>query len=208
MTIAGSPLEGAVARTLSGSSYADNKLTLTFTAPVTTLEAGKPYIIKWAEPQNYVAYNGENATTCSDIVDPEFTSVTIKDGYNNVETEYVDFRGYYSHQEFTSDYNSVLFVGGNNSLFWPKEGATLGACRSYFKLKNGLTGGSSSSPNAVRAFTIDFADSSDQSGIQNVQYSMDNGQSSAWYALDGRKLASKPTAKGVYIHGGKKIVVK
>ena len=58
------------------------------------------------------------------------------------------------------------------------------------------------------AFTIDFADSSDQSGIQNVQYSMDNGQSSAWYALDGRKLASKPTAKGVYIHGGKKIVVK
>ncbi len=30
----------------------------------------------------------------------------------------------------------------------------------------------------------------------------------AWYTLDGRRLAEKPTAKGIYINGGKKIVVK
>lgn len=29
-----------------------------------------------------------------------------------------------------------------------------------------------------------------------------------WYTLDGRKLSSKPAAKGIYIRGGKKVVVK
>ncbi len=198
VTIDGSPLEGAVARTLSSSSYSNGELTLTFTDPVPTLEAGKPYIIKWAVPQNYVAYNGENATTCSDIVNPEFTSVTIKDGYNNVVTDYVDFRGYYSHQEFTSDYNSVLFVGVDNILFWPREGATLGACRGYFKLKNGLTGGSINAARMV--FNV--------AGIYGTEITDDTDSTNAWYTLDGRKLANKPTAKGVYIHGGKKIVVK
>ena len=30
----------------------------------------------------------------------------------------------------------------------------------------------------------------------------------AWYSLDGRRLAGKPTAKGIYIYGGRKVVVK
>lgn len=31
---------------------------------------------------------------------------------------------------------------------------------------------------------------------------------SGWYALDGQRLAGKPAKKGVYIHNGKKAVVK
>ena len=30
----------------------------------------------------------------------------------------------------------------------------------------------------------------------------------AWYSLDGRKLDAKPTKKGLYIHNGKKVVIK
>jgi hypothetical protein len=30
----------------------------------------------------------------------------------------------------------------------------------------------------------------------------------AWHALDGRRLAGKPTRKGLYIHNGKKVVIK
>lgn len=30
----------------------------------------------------------------------------------------------------------------------------------------------------------------------------------AWYTLDGRRLNSQPTAKGIYIHNGKKLLVK
>ena len=29
-----------------------------------------------------------------------------------------------------------------------------------------------------------------------------------WLTLDGRQLSGKPTAKGVYIHQGKKVVMK
>ena len=29
-----------------------------------------------------------------------------------------------------------------------------------------------------------------------------------WYTLDGRKLQGKPTKKGLYIHNGRKVVIK
>ena len=29
-----------------------------------------------------------------------------------------------------------------------------------------------------------------------------------WYTMDGRRLAAKPTKKGVYIHNGKKVAIK
>ena len=32
--------------------------------------------------------------------------------------------------------------------------------------------------------------------------------SGAWYDLQGRKLSAPPTKKGLYIHGGKKVIVK
>ena len=33
-------------------------------------------------------------------------------------------------------------------------------------------------------------------------------EAGAWFTLDGRRLASKPTQRGVYIVGGKKMAVK
>ena len=46
-------------------------------------------------------------------------------------------------------------------------------------------------------------------GISNPQLAVGNHQSpNAWYTLDGRHLNGKPTAKGLYIHNGKKVVVK
>ena len=35
---------------------------------VNKIETGKPYIIRWTKPNDYVAYDGSNASTCSDIV--------------------------------------------------------------------------------------------------------------------------------------------
>jgi hypothetical protein len=32
--------------------------------------------------------------------------------------------------------------------------------------------------------------------------------SDAWYSLDGRRLSAKPARKGLYIHDGKKVVIK
>ena len=37
---------------------------------------------------------------------------------------------------------------------------------------------------------------------------INDNDADAWYTLDGRKLDSKPTRKGLYIHGGRKVVIK
>ena len=49
----------------------------------------------------------------------------------------------------------------------------------------------------------------ESTGIISVsKESAREGVSAAWYILDGRKLDGQPTAKGLYIHGGKKVIVK
>jgi hypothetical protein len=30
---------------------------------------------------------------------------------------------------------------------------------------------------------------------------------SGWFTLDGRRLADKPTLRGIYLHNGKKVIV-
>ena len=44
------------------------------------------------------------------------------------------------------------------------------------------------------------------SGIESVE--ADNIQSDGWYDLQGRRLNDMPTQKGIYINGGKKVVVR
>ena len=47
-------------------------------------------------------------------------------------------------------------------------------------------------------------------GIVDIEHGTWNSDHSAgtWYSLDGRRLNGKPTAKGLYIHNGKKVVIK
>jgi hypothetical protein len=42
-------------------------------------------------------------------------------------------------------------------------------------------------------------------GIKGI--AADNEDNGAWYTLDGAKVNEKPTAKGLYIHNGKKVIV-
>ena len=43
----GTPLEGATVKTLASMTYSNNKLTLNFSGNLNSIEAGKPYIVKW-----------------------------------------------------------------------------------------------------------------------------------------------------------------
>ena len=47
-----------------------------------------------------------------------------------------------------------------------------------------------------------------ETSIDNIQRSMLNDQSDAWFTLDGRRLDGKPNTKGLYLYKGKKIVIK
>ena len=211
----GTPLVGAVARALTGASITEGSggttLNLTFGDPVTKLDAGRPYIIKWAN-------------TNETIIDPKFTGVTINktphiDGNENVVT----FRGTYAWQQFTADNPTILLIGknsatGKSTLFYPIEGitlASLGAFRAYFQFADGYTADDlfnpGEGPNEIRNFVLNFGDDDSATGIiaiGNSQSSTLNSQRSEWYTLDGRRLAAKPTAKGLYIHAGRKVVIK
>ena len=195
VTFSGTALKGAEARTLVSSSYANGNLTLTFSDPVTTIEAGRAYIIKWKKAADYVDDNAHN------IVEPTFSKVTIKSGddggFVDAVTDYVDFIGLYRFRTVTDDNHSVLFVGAGNTLYWPMKGATLGACRAYFILKNGLTVGDLAGARMLfdeETTEIKFLDDS-------------KDVITPWFSLDGRRLGGKPTQKGLYIRNGKKVVV-
>ena len=105
---------------------------------------------------------------------------------------------------------SVLFMGGGSMLYYPKQDVTVNAFRVFFQLHNGLKAGEMDVAGA-KAFVLDFGDGSVETGILSVPLASGSEERSAangWYDLQGRKYSEKPTAKGLYIHGGKKVVVK
>ncbi len=197
VTLAGSPLEGAVARPLTAASISGTTLNLTFGDAVTTLTAGTPYIIKWASGVN--------------IENPVFYGVTIDKtdrSYDNGQSGdiRVRFLGTYKSTAFDSENKSILLMGGENMLFYPTNGAGIGAQRAYFKI-----GDDGALPaRRLTSFSIDFGDEGTLTGITDRNYDNDNNfcPESAWFSLDGRKLDGKPTRAGLYINNGNIVVIK
>ena len=195
LVLEGSPLAGAVARPLSEASIDGSTLNLTFGDPVTTLVAGTPYIIKWD-------------AAATNIEDPVFDGVIIdkadRSFSSGSDDTRVRFVSTYDAMAFTdADATSVLLLGGENTLRYANASAHLGACRAYFKIGDG----SAAAP--VNSFNIDFSDG-ETTGIETLNIERGTWNDDSWYTLNGRKIANgqKPTAKGLYIHNGKKQVIK
>ena len=199
---ASGPLSGdnvqAMTLNTTTSSFADGTLTLNFTA-AETIPAGTPFIIKWDE-------SGTN------ITNPVFEGVTIDAEKRNATVAGVlTFTGTYAPVSIGSEGDKTkLYLGAANKLYYPNAAMTIGCQRAYFQLLGDLTAGEPTSPQSshVRAFNLNFGDD-ETTGIISVHDSgfMVNG-SAAWYTLDGRRLDGQPTAKGLYIHGGKKVAIK
>jgi hypothetical protein len=66
-------------------------------------------------------------------------------------------------------------------------------------------------PSKARLY-LSFEDAEDADAITAIESSKFKVQSSksndSWYDLSGRRLNTAPTAKGVYINGGKKYIIK
>lgn len=181
----GTLLEGATVMTLASTDFSGGTLTMTF-EDANSIEAGKPYIVKWT-------------TTGDNIVNPVFTGVTINDGNPvSITTSYANFCGIYYKLAFNEDTPSFLLLGAGNALYYPKSGASVGACRGYFYL-NGLTAGDITS---ARMF---FGD--DATAIVQPTKESENEETDSWYSLDGRRLAGKPARSGIYVKNGRKVVI-
>ena len=214
-------------------------MTLTFSSAgeEAYIVSGETHIIRWGTPES------NPGTT---LTDPVFTDVLIPIDYTSAEaisealddasnkTDYVDFRGSFSPVTLAANDRSVLYLGAGNKLYWPSADRTIGACRAWFQLKNGLTAGEPVSGDGsganVRAFKVNFGEETTGVGdatrlIDNGKLIMDNGAEansslftlhsslSGWYDLQGRKvngqwsMVNGQLKKGVYIHNGRKVVV-
>ena len=179
-SLEGTPLADATIKTLVSSSFdsTNGTLSLNFTADennLTAIEAGKPYIVKWADTDEY-------------IESPAFTGVTIDNSAEAQQrmtfgSDYVTFVGTYSHLAYTETDQSVLFLGAGNKLYYPEPKltnpsaeynaeanpyvpVTIGSFRAYFQL-NGITAGDP----ALSRFVLNFGDDK-PTGIETVQCSM------------------------------------
>jgi hypothetical protein len=147
-------------------------------------------------------------------------NVITVEGYNdNTRTGNVTFKSTYEPISYAADNTSVLFLGKDNTLYYPKSGTRINAFRAYFHLSNGLTAGT----NGVRAFKLSFGEG-EETGISSLtpDPSPKGEGSSYWYTLDGRRLDNVGAGvkgdlqspvparlpKGLYIYKGKKVVIK
>jgi chitodextrinase len=177
---------GITAKKLTSSSLADNTLTLIF-ANADEIEAGKPYLVKVDDNLNLggIAFDG----------------VIVSKETVNTETDAVDFIPTLGATAIeTDDVSKILFLGTDNTLYHPDSTPSMiQGFRAYFQLKEAAE---------VENFVLDFGDGDIATGI----FSMDNGQwtidNDATYDLQGRRIESKPTQRGIYIKNDKKVLIK
>ena len=208
--IAASPLADATIKTLdnsaSGTSLNNGTLTLKFTE-ATAITAGVPYIIKWAKADGYDDADPETR----DIKDPVFTDVTISSTEPTAVTSTdgkVTFVGQYSpfnivESGATGDNegnkNEIILMTTGNKLGYSKNARTLKTFRCHFYVP--ANGGQQQ----ARSFNVDFGEVTEIGATLNDKEKMINDK---WYSLDGRQLDGKPTAKGIYVNKGHKVVIK
>lgn len=179
-----------------------------------SIEAGKPYIVKWDDE---IANNLSN---------PLFLDVKVNDSPLESIVSYngtIDFVGCYAPVNISGEDRHILYLQGNNKLYYPNAPMDINPFRAYFNL-HGLIAGDTSDPNDtdnldapdgssanLRAFVLKENDEGDPTGIKliddlNISDLQFAGE--GWYDLSGRRLNGKPSTPGLYINNGKKIIIK
>lgn len=197
----------------TGFDATDGTLYLYF-KNATSIEAGKPYIIKWTKDENYVGHESDY-----DISNPTFTGVTISnaDLDANKATSFdgtISFVGNFDLVSVGSEGDNImLYLGSGDKVYYPSTTMTINAFRAYFQL-NGITAGDVQDENpeqgaqTVRSFSLHFGDE-EANGVRAIDGSDIHKVSPyGWFTLDGRKLNGRPTQRGIYINNGKKIAIK
>ena len=206
--IAASGLAGATIKEMdcsaTGTELNNGTLTLKFTA-ATSIEAGKPYIVRWGTPESPVGGTIDNPVFSGVTISSTTpTPITSSDGKVMFVGQYSPFKIGNVNDGDDGNLNEIIMLGANNTLGYSKNPRTLNCFRAHFYVK-----ADGSTQQTARRFVMDFGDD-EATGvvpIDNGQWIMDN-EADAWYSLDGRRLSGKPTQKGLYIHNGNKVAIK
>ena len=188
-----SPIAGAEVMTLDNTTFSAGTLTLNF-EPVTSMEAGKPYIVRWKQTIN--------------IPNPVFMHATVSDAVTPEVTEYVDYIGSTSPVSISDKDLTKLYLGADNTLYYPSEAMTIQSCRGYFQLKELVLKDDEAAAGVSLVMNFDDMETTFIQSLEARSHEMNEVTAQGWYTLDGCRLAGKPSAKGVYICDGRKVVVK
>ena len=193
----GTPLDGATVMELdTEGTYGGHQtgleggtLYLNFKT-VNSIEAGKPYIVKWVTP-------------ASDLKNPMFYGVSITEAVpTDVTFNGGKFCGTYAPTGIYNDEHTKYYLGAENKLYYPSAvGYKIKSFRAYFDF------GADEQFAGIRAFTLNFDEGETTNIIatEDVESRMRDG---VWYTLDGRRQSGKPTARGIYVNNGRKVVIK
>ncbi len=176
--------EGWTVKELNTASIAGQVLTLNF-ADATTIEAGKPYLVKVAAQTDL-----SQAAFAGAIVSKEtqpYTSATV---------DFIPTLGATPIE--TDDVRKILFLGAENTLYRTNStSSTMKGFRAYFQLKEAAE---------VKGFEMNFGDE-DATGIIEIQNSkFKNQDDDVIYNVAGQRL--ERTQRGINIVSGKKVIVK
>lgn len=152
------------------------------------------------------------STLAQNVVEPVFKNVTISStpaqtiSTTDGTTNWVDFVGTYSPTTLEKENRTVLYLGSNNTLYYPSANVKVNSFRAYFQLKNGLTAGDPNSSEGIRSMNINFGQET-TTGILELPHDIPS-TIDYWFSLDGRRLSDKPSHKGIYIQNGKKVMIQ
>ena len=179
----------------NGFDATDGTLYLAF-KEATAITAGVPYLVKWD-------------AAGADFTSPVFFSVTINATASTTVSDYddelaeVQMKGCYSPVSVDANDKSILFMGGDNTLYYSAENRSIRSCRAYFSVPY-----LKQNPGAkTRAFHLDFGDE-EATGILEISADSKEKKDDAWYSLAGVRLSGKPTQRGIYINNGNKVVIQ
>ncbi len=110
---------GVVVKKLTGSSFENGALSFTF-KEATSIEAGKPYIIK----------------PSADVENPRFGDVVINKSTTTTETTAVKFIPAINPVGFTARDKNILFFTGDGSVSYPADESQMKGFRAYIQLNS------------------------------------------------------------------------
>jgi surface protein len=189
----------------SGANFWLRQMTSNGLQRATQIEANVPYIISMPNNEAYYAQNnlaGRVTFSSQDAMVPmtEYTAVHMQ-----VEGGMLMFVPCFQATQ-TGNMIYALNVGearGNHP-----EGSVFEANYRNIRPFEAYTvheGNYGPAPQYIPIFDLNEAGFT---GIEEVRSQMEEGRSDVWYDLNGRRLQSEPTQKGVYLHNGRKQVVK
>ena len=179
---------------------------------VNTIEAGKPYLVKWTEASKWTKDGNymDNTTFAASLSEIrhelDFSNVKVTAKTPGSLTGHATFDGniifqgtFSSSATLTAGDKTKLMLGAGDKLYYPSKNINVGACRGYFIIPEAAA-------SAAPQFVMGFDDGGETTDIQVLNITPESQNDGAIYNLSGQRLTT--LQKGVNIVNGKKVVVK